>query len=285
MRNLMPITRPMGAADLTQAAEDAGRYALALSDLSRAVAAYEAATGAAIAVVDADKVEMVEFDMASEPDETVFGSLDKTARRAVEEYVNMDHAQIYRDAMVTGTGFMRDGKRIDPAEVFADDELLDAMYPQPVPEAGTVEDAVMAGAAAVADLISESASRVVVAVESVVEAKRAPQPASTIKKDDNALPKWNGKTIPAELRDAVQHLAEIGTSGPKWGFQQDHEMIERAIDGQTEKLIADVMEFSQSHIRQRFSKLVDRIHARGNSFTREQIRDALQWMLGKTHTA
>lgn len=266
MRNLMPITRPMGAADLTQAAEDAGRYALALSDLSRAVAAYEAATGSAIAVVDADKAEI-------DPDETVFGSLDKTARRAVEEYVNMDHAQIYRDAMVTGTGFMQD------------DELRDAMYPLPVPETGTVEDAVKAGAAAVADLVSEPAPRVAVAVEPVVEAKRAPQPASTIKKDDNALPKWNGKTIPAELRDAVQHLAEIGTSGPKWGFQQDHEMIERAIDGQTEKLIADVMEFSQSHIRQRFNKLVDRIHARGNSFTREQIRDALQWMLGKTHTA
>ena len=32
-------------------------------------------------------------------------------------------------------------------------------------------------------------------------------------------------------------------------------------------------------------KLVDRTHARGNRFTREQIRDALQWMLGKTHTA
>ena len=89
----------------------------------------------------------------------------------------------------------------------------------------------------------------------------------------------------ADLRDAVQHLAEIGPSGPKWGFQQDHEMIERAIDGQTEKLIADVMEFSQSHIRQRLNKLVDRTHARGNRFTREQIRDALQWMLGKTHTA
>ena len=83
----------------------------------------------------------------------------------------------------------------------------------------------------------------------------------------------------------MQHLANLGPSGPKWGFQQDHEMIERAIDGQTETLIADVMEFSQSHIRQRFNKLVDRIHARGNSFTREQIRDALQWMLGKTHTA
>ena len=260
MRNIMPITRPMGAADLTQAAEDAGRYALALSDLSRAVAAYEAATGSAIAVVDADKAEI-------DPDETVFGSLDKTARRAVEEYVNMDHTQIYRDTMATGTGFMQD------------DELLDAMYPQPVPETGTVEDAVKAGAAAVADLVSEPAPRVAVAVEPVVEAKRAPQPASTIKKDDNALPKWNGNTIPAELRDAVQHLANLGPSGPKWGFQQDHEMIERAIDGQTEKLIADVMEFSQSHIRQRFNKLVDRIHARGNSFTREQIRDALSWML------
>ena len=266
MRNIMPITRPMGAADLTQAAEDAGKLALALSDLARAVAAYEAATGSAIAVVDADKAEI-------DPDETLFGSLDKTARRAVEEYGSMEHAQIYRDTMATGTGFMQD------------DELLDAMYPQPVPETGTVEDAVKAGAAAVADLVSEPAPRVAVAVEPVVEAKRAPQPASTIKKDDNALPKWNGKTIPAELRDAVQHLAEIGASGPKWGFAQDLDMIERAIDGQTEKLIADVMEFSQSHIRQRFNKLVDRSHARGNSFTREQILDALQWMLGKTHTA
>ena len=35
MRNLVPITRPMGAADLTQAAEDAGKLALALSDLAR----------------------------------------------------------------------------------------------------------------------------------------------------------------------------------------------------------------------------------------------------------
>ena len=55
MRNLVPITRPMGAADLTQAAEDAGKLALALSDLAQRGAAYEAATGAAIAVVDADK--------------------------------------------------------------------------------------------------------------------------------------------------------------------------------------------------------------------------------------
>lgn len=259
MRNLMPITRPMGAADLTQAAEDAGKLALALSDLAHGVAAYEAATGAAIAVVDADKAVMV--------------GLDETFRRVVEEYGSMDHAQIYRDTMVTGTGFMQD------------DELRDAMYPQPVPQAGTVEDAVVAGAAAVADLVSEPVPRVAVAVDPVGEAKRAPQPASTIKKNDNALPKWNGKTVTADLRDAVQHLAEIGPSGPKWGFQQDHEMIERAIDGQTEKLIADVMEFSQSHIRQRFNKLVDRTHARGNRFTREQIRDALQWMQGKTHTA
>ena len=62
MRNLVPITRPMGAADLTQAAEDAGKLALALSDLAHGVAAYEAATGAAIAVVDADKAVMVGLD-------------------------------------------------------------------------------------------------------------------------------------------------------------------------------------------------------------------------------
>lgn len=272
MRNLMPITRPMGAADLTQAAEDAGRYALALSDLSRAVAAYEAATGAAIAVVDADKAEI-------DPDETVFGSLDKTARRAVEEYGNMDHAQIYRDAMVTGTGVMQD------------DELLDAMYPLPVPETGTVEDAADL-TALVAPQTAQGEAQGPNSVHPATPATAKPESAASGPKiglsaigADNALPKWNGKTVTADLRDAVQHLAEIGPSGPKWGFQQDHEMIERAIDGQTEKLIADVMEFSQSHIRQRFNKLVDRIHARGNSFTREQIRDALQWMLGKTHTA
>ena len=97
MRNLMPITRPMGAADLTIAAEDAG---------------------------------------------------------------SMDHAQIYA-----------------APEAQQDAELLDALYPQPVPQpepqAGTVEDAVVAGAAAVADLVSEPAPRVAVAVQPVVEAKRA----------------------------------------------------------------------------------------------------------------
>ena len=82
MRNLMPITRPMGAADLTQAAEDAGKLALALSDLAHGVAAYEAATGAAIAVVDADKAVMVGLDLASGPDETVFGSPPETRRGA-----------------------------------------------------------------------------------------------------------------------------------------------------------------------------------------------------------
>ncbi len=274
MRNLMPITRPMGAADLTQAAEDAGRYALALSDLSRAVAAYEAATGYAIAVVDADKAVMVGFDMASGPDETVFGSLDKTARRVVEEYGNMDHARFCA-----------------ATEAKQDPELLDAMYPLPVPETGTVEDAADL-TALVAPQTAQGEAQGTNSVHPATPATAKPESAASGPKiglsaigADNALPKWNGKTIPAELRDAVQHLAKIGPSGPKWGFQQDHEMIERAIDGQTEKLIADVMEFSQSHIRQRFNKLVDRIHARGNSFTREQIRDALQWMLGKTHTA
>ncbi len=273
MRNIMPITRPMGAADLTQAAEDAGRYALALSDLSRAVAAYEAATGVAIAVVDADKAEI-------DPDETLFGSLDKTARRAVEEYGSMEQALIYA-----------------ATEAKQDPELLEAMYPQPVPEAGTIPEAEKAGAKAVSELVAEPAVRLalararldaldagklpmeIVGIKGADPVFEDPAPTGIIKKFDNALPTWQGKTIPADLRDAVQHLAEIGASGPKWGFAQDLDMIERAIDGQNEKLIADVMEFSQSHIRQRFNKLVDRTHAQGNRFTREQIRDALSWML------
>lgn len=276
MRNLMPITRPMGAADLTIAAEDAGRYALALSDLSRAVAAYEDATGVAIAVVDADKAVMVGIDLASGPDETVFGSLDKTFRRAVEDYGSMDHAQIYRDASV------------NEAEAQQDAEMLDAMHPPPAPEAGTVAEAEKAGAQAVAELVSEPAPPSNVQKKHIAPDIGKPisaQPTSIIKNADNALPAWEGKTVPADLRDAVQHIVKLGTSGPKWGFQQDLEMIERAIDGQAEKLIADVMEFSQSHIRQRFNKLVDRTNAHGNSFTREQIRDALQWMLVKAHTA
>ena len=275
MRNLVPITRPMGVAGLTQAAEDAGKLALALSDLAHGVAAYEAATGAAIAVVDADKTVMVGFDLASGPDETVFGSLDKTARRVVEEYVNMDHSQIYA-----------------ATESTQDDELRDAMYPLPVPETGTIPEAVADLTALVAPQTAQGEAQAPDSVHPATPTTAKPESAARGHKiglsaigADNALPKWNGKTIPADLRDAVQHLAEIGPSGPKWGFQKDHEMIERAIDGQTEKLIADVMEFSQSHIRQRFNKLVDRIHAQGNRFTREQIRDALQWMLGKTHTA
>lgn len=81
MRNLVPITRPMGAADLTQAAEETGKLALALSDLARGIAAYEAATGIAIAV--------------------------------------MDYDNLYRDAMVTDFGITQDGKRIAPSEFFA----------------------------------------------------------------------------------------------------------------------------------------------------------------------
>ena len=177
-------------------------------------------------------------------------------------------------------------------EAKQDPELLDAMYPQPVPETRTVDDAVADLTALVAPQTAQSEAQAPNSVHPATPTTAKPESAARGHKiglsaigADNALPKWNGKTIPADLRDAVQHLAKLGPSGPKWGFQQDHEMIERAIDGQTENLIADVMEFSQSHIRQRFNKLVDRIHTRGNSFTREQILDALQWMLGKTHPA
>lgn len=300
MRNLMPITRPMGAADLTQAAEEAGKMALALSDLARGVAAYEAATGAAIAVVDADKAVMIGVDLASGPDETVFVPLDKTLRRAVEDYARMDHAQVYRDALVMGIGITKDGKRIDPAEMFAvnndaetrqDAELLDAMYPQPVPEAGTIAEALTAGADLVSDVCVND-PRAVIRSDSIANGERRisvdyNESLTDIKMKQqmrasaSALPKWQGKGEPPELRDAVEHIAHLGPSGPKWGFAQDLDMMERALDGQTEKLIADVMEFSQSHVRQRFNKLVDRTHAHGNRFTREQVRDALRWMLAK----
>lgn len=74
--------------------------------------------------------------------------------------------------------------------------------------------------------------------------------------------------------DAKAHVLALGQSG-KWGFAADLEMINRAIDGQTETDIAAVMEFSTSFIRQRFNLLVDRTHGQGNRFTREQVRDAL----------
>ena len=205
----------------------------------------------------------------------MFGSLDKTFRRVVEEYGSMDHARFYA-----------------ATEAKQDPELLDAMYPLPVPETGTIPEAVADLTALVAPQTAQGEAQAPNSVHPATPTTAKPESAARGHKiglsaigADNALPKWNGKTIPADLRDAVQHLAEIGTSGPKWGFQQDLDMIERAIDGQNEKLIADVMEFSQSHIRQRFSKLVDRTHGQGNRFTREQIRDALSWMLGKTHTA
>ncbi|UFM64227.1 hypothetical protein LOS78_01770 [Paracoccus sp. MA] len=231
MRNLMPITRPMGAADLTQAAEEAGKMALALSDLARGVAAYEAATGVAIAVVDADKAVTAGADMASGPDETVISKL-------------------FRDAVTTGTGFMLGGKRIDPAEVACrNDEDKDHVPLSPALKP-----------------LSEDALSAAMDV-----GRRAVR--------SDTAPFWQGREIPADLLSVVQHITKIGPCGSKWGFEQDLEMIERAIDGQTEKLIADVMEFSASHIRQRFNKLVDRTNANGNRFTREQVRDALRWML------
>ena len=109
---------------------------------------------------------------------------------------------------------------------------------------------------------------------------------------DRLLGSLNPETPPGRILDAgcgtgfgARILRQRWPQAHITGVDFAPTMIERAIDGQTGKLIADVMEFSQSHIRQRFNKLVDRIHARGNSFTREQILDALQWMLGKTHPA
>ena len=214
MQNTPTITRPMGAADLTQAAEEAGKLALALSDLARGIAAYEAATGIAIAVVDC-------------------GSLR-------------------RDVMVTGNSI-------------ATSEVL-AVEPAPA--------------------IAQTITRADLAPgpDETVTVMPTPKPKPKPEPKPTAVPTWPEKPIPDALLEAVQHIQEIGPSGPKWGFAQDLDMIDRAIDGQTEKFIADVMEFSASHIRQRFNKLVDRNTKHAARFTREMIFDALTWMLGDLDT-
>lgn len=287
------IDRPMDISDLMNAANQATSIGLALSDLHRAVAAFEAATGLAIAVVDASKaVTMIGVDLASGPDETMVQSIGELMHRhsvMFDREAAQERNKMFRDAMQRGqravAGDPPGSIAAGASEASLDAELLNAMYPSPIPEAGTVEDAVKAGAQAVAELVSEPAPRAEIFVNGVIKAMSAPQPASIVQKMQNALPSWHGKTVSEDLRDAVQHIATLSTGGTKWGLEQDLDMIERAIDGQSEKLIADVMEFSQSYIRQRFNKLVDRTHGQGNRFTREQVREALRWMLFKETAA
>lgn len=78
-----------------------------------------------------------------------------------------------------------------------------------------------------------------------------------------------------------EHLMTVRERGGKWGFAQDEEILDRAIAGQDERTIADVMEFSPSFIRQRFSKLVDRTHGQGNRFKREDVHVVLKAMLAE----
>lgn len=239
MSNLLPLSRPMGVAALTEAAESIAKQSLALTDLARSVAAYEAATGVSIAVMDAHRPVMIGVDLASGPDDTVIW-----------------------DALNLGTGIAKDGQRIAPEDFYvspADSE------PQPANQ--TAED--FAAARDIAEAIEEAESHV---------AKQAPSVPEPMKK--LAAPRWQGRVIPANLIDAVTHISSLSVTS-RWGLAQDLDMIERAIDGQTEKLIADVMEFSTSHIRQRFNRLMDRTHAHGNRFTREQIKDALRFMTGE----
>ena len=71
MTSMMKFTSPMGAAAIEAAAESLAKQSLALTDLHRSMAAYEAATGSQIAVVDAD-AQLVSYgvDLASAPDKT-----------------------------------------------------------------------------------------------------------------------------------------------------------------------------------------------------------------------
>lgn len=89
-----------------------------------------------------------------------------------------------------------------------------------------------------------------------------------------------GKPVSDDIREAANHIRNLGPSG-KWNHALDLELMERCIEGQTEKLIADVMEYSPSFIRQRFNKLVGRQTGQDNRFTREQVLDALKHIVGQ----
>lgn len=129
MTSIMKFTSPMGATAIEAAAESLAKQSLALTDLHRSMAAYEAVTGSQIAVVDAD-AQLVSYgvDLASGPDWT--------------------------PALPVTVPFTTEAQQ--------DAELLDAMFPQPVspveiPETGTLADAEAAGAQAIAELVSEPA--------------------------------------------------------------------------------------------------------------------------------
>lgn len=201
MKPFIPHSHPMRSDEIMQAAEEFSRKAGAWSALATAVTAFEAATGTAIALIEADEAGHV---------------------------------------------------AVTPIPV-------DQFYAAPKCDAGS--DAKMCAEA------TERAQEARVDVSGHIATRKPEPPASGPHSSSQAIPK-------SETNEAKAHILALGPSG-KWGFADDLEMVERAIDGMTEADIAGVMEFSASFIRQRFNQLVDRTHGQGNRFTREQVRDAL----------
>lgn len=266
MTSIMKFTSPMGATAIEAAAESLAKQSLALTDLHRSMAAYEAVTGSQIAVVDAD-AQLVSYgvDLASGPDETVIQRLPQQDQQVMKAL---------RDAVATGTGFTLGGQRIDPAEVFCrnsaaeaqqDAELLDAMFPQPVPpvgipETGTLAEAEAAGAQAIAELVSETAPTA-----------DNPPPVAIADEDEDET------RMPACLRNSVQaatdHINSLRYT-VKWTRFDDAELVRRALDGENEKAIAAVMEVSPAHIRQRLNMVRDYQHGVGYGHSLDDLHTA-----------
>lgn len=275
MINFPIMSEPMGADALSAAAEDMAKHSLALTDLAQAVAAYDRATGrsAVVDFIPRRELSPLDRDLADRMKAAIRDEIYATS----EGFSPMrDHMQ---DAMTFGMGIMESNptgadKHVSPAEFYAgldkasgpdrtafavlgpngyeplrDPELTDALFPQPVPEAGTIEEAQAAGAQAIADLVEEPTS--------VQETHSAPSaadnpPLVVIADEDEPeshMPEFLRANPSAAVLAAMRHLNSTKVRyTPKWSRFEDAEMVRRILNGEPEKAIAAVMEFSLSLI-------------------------------------
>lgn len=307
MKHFAPIPFPMGSADLEGFAEALGRQALAAADLSKAVTAYEDATGQQVVVTQKreDRPELSSHDMVlRERLHAAVGvtmTIPTSKAKPLSDLINESDA-----AFLTGLDKANGPDRTSFAvlgpngyEPLVDPELTDALYPQPVPEAGTIEEAQAAGAQAIADLVEEPADKDLLPI---AERMSQPAPNSIIKKNDIApsaadnpppvaiaeedepdahMPEILRANPSAAVLAAMRHLNSSKVRyTPKWSRFEDAEMVRRILNGEPEKAIAAVMEFSLSHIRQRIQVVRDYQHGAGFTHSLLDLQEAFQRING-----
>jgi hypothetical protein len=278
---------PMDRDSLTSAALRLQDEALAMINLAEAVASFEDATGRKIAVVDA---EQSRGPLTTNPGLWSLGAMLST--QPVPAVAGDPPGSIGHGSTECSTA----------DAVKQDAELMDAMFPQPVPEVEQETPAVtearkaaqqaMAAAEQVetAEMIDgyfPATPKEQAIMDAADEGKPLPAGCAGISGTDpapvasKAKKAASAQKIDPRLEDAVIHINSVPVF-PKWNRKADLELMTRALDGESITLIADVMEFSPSYIRQRFNLLVGRKNDKAEPmFSRQDVFSALRIITGE----